>query len=445
MGQNLKGKELGKGIYQRKDGTYCGRYTDRFGKRKTIYRKKLGELRLALNEATYEDKILEKSVYSEINLDDWFGQWMNLFKRNLKPNSRSTYWTLYKKHISPILGNQKISSITKLQIMALLNDLEDKGYADGTVSLIKDICFNLFENAVASDFLYKNPVKGVKLDKRKNPYGIKALSVQEQSAFFEVCKTSFYNNAFITHVNTGLRPGELFALMDEDVDFEHNVIKISKTLDYKSINGGKTSFHIFTPKTNASNRIVPMNDLCRAAIELQLRQREVFQVRSKDFPGLIFTTSKGDPICTSSYNGAIATIINRINANKETFGIKTSIKKLTGHCLRHTFATRCFEAGIPPKVIQQYLGHATLSMTMDIYTHVTNEYKESEIAKLEDLNVNLMPHYVGQKNDQFVNWSKIGAKQFSAKTRPLQASNFQAFQRTQIKSILNQFLNSHPI
>lgn len=399
MGKNLKGKELGKGIYQRKDGMYCGRYIDRFGKRKTIYNKKLGELRLALNEKIYDDKVLSNSVYSEIKLDEWFEQWMKLFKRNLKPNSKSTYQILYQSHISPILGNKKISNVTKMQIMSLLTDLEDRGYAIKTVKLIKDICFTMFEDAVESDFLQKNPVKGVKLNKKRNPSSIKAFTVQEQAAFFEACKTSFYNNAFITHINTGLRPGELFALMDDDIDFKNNLIKISKTLDYKSIDGNKASFHIFTPKTKTSVRVVPMNHLCKEAIKSQLKQRELYQVRSKKFPNLIFTTSKGNPICNTSYNKVIAEIISRINANRDIFGLETEVKKITAHSLRHTFATRCFEAGIPPKIVQQYLGHANLNMTMDIYTHVTEEYKESEIIKLEELNINLMPHYIEQKND----------------------------------------------
>ena len=109
MGKDLKGKELGKGISQRKDGNYVGRFTNRFGKRNVLYDRNLRQLKVKLKQAIYEDENNLTLADSTIKLDDWYIKWMEIHKHNvLRENSKRHYHSIYYKHISPVLGNYRI-------------------------------------------------------------------------------------------------------------------------------------------------------------------------------------------------------------------------------------------------------------------------------------------------------------------------------------------------
>lgn len=100
------------------------------------------------------------------------------------------------------------------------------------------------------------------------------------------------------------------------------------------------------------------------------------------FDNLLFTTKYGTPICNQILFDAIKRIIEEINLCRDEL---EQFEPFSPHCFRHTFATRCFEAGIQPKTVQTYLGHATLQMTMDLYTSVLEDHKQEEMQKLENV------------------------------------------------------------
>ena len=100
------------------------------------------------------------------------------------------------------------------------------------------------------------------------------------------------------------------------------------------------------------------------------------------FENLLFTTKYGTPICNQILLDAIKRIIEEINLCRDEL---EQFEIFSPHCFRHTFATRCFEAGIQPKTVQTYLGHATLQMTMDLYTSVLGNHRQEEMQKLENV------------------------------------------------------------
>ena len=116
MGKDLKGKELGAGITQRKNGAYQGRYKDRFGNVKTIYNRKLSDLRKELAIAIADNENLF-SIRNEITLDEWFKKWVELYKKkSVRPNTLREYTHIYNKNISPFLGNGKINSLSSTRL-----------------------------------------------------------------------------------------------------------------------------------------------------------------------------------------------------------------------------------------------------------------------------------------------------------------------------------------
>lgn len=380
MGKDLKGKELGIGLSQRKDGIYQARYTDRWGKRKTIYGKILRELRKELAEAVASNQNYT-SIKDDVILDNWFIRWMDIYKnKNIRPNTKREYTHIYYKNISPYLGNRKINSLVKSDIQLLIDNAYDNNYGYERQNKIKVILKDMLQRAVEDCLVVNNPVSGVKLRTDKE-IRAKSLTIEEQNTFFDYCRNTFYDNLFNVAVNTGLRPGELFALQLSDVDLENGYIDVNKTLVYqKYLDDDCKTFHIEPPKTKQSYRKVPINSICRVYIERQFElKRIVAEKRPKQQNDYLFVTKFNTPLNSVIYSDAIKAVIRQINLTRS---FDSQFEVFSGHTFRHTFATRCFENGIDTKVVQSYLGHASLKMTMDLYTHVSEEKSSLDIEKI---------------------------------------------------------------
>lgn len=380
MGKDLKGKELGVGLSQRKDELYQARYTDRWGKRKTIYNKNLRELRKQLAEAISDNENFI-SIKDDVTLDAWFERWMDVYKeKSVRPNTKREYTHIYRKNISPYLGGRCINTLVKSDIQKLIDIASDDGYAYERQSKIKVILRDMIQRAIEDNFAVNNPVSGVKLRADKEVKA-RALSLDEQNLFFDYCKNTFYDNLFNVAVNTGLRPGELFALNEGDIDFDNGYINIDKTLVYqKYLTDNGKQFHLEPPKTKQSYRKVPINSVCKDCLERQIELKKVLSSkRPKQQNDYLFVTKFNTPLNSQIYSDAIKAVIRQINLVKP---FDDQFPIFSGHTFRHTFATRCFESGIDAKVVQSYLGHASLKMTMDLYTHVTDEKSLLDIEKI---------------------------------------------------------------
>lgn len=387
MGKDNKGKELGEGLRQAKDGRYIGRFTNRFGKRVEIKGRDLKDVKTQFNKAIYEDKQKMNIVDDSTVLDDWFEKWINVHKNEVRLNTKRHYTTVYQKHISPTLGKRKLKDITLLQIKGLIIQLKNDGYKFETQNKVRILMLDMYNKAMIDNFASRNPAKGIEL-KRDEKTEPKSLTIEEQTAFFECSKGTFYDNLFVVGVSSGLRPGELCALTWKDIDLDKMEINIDKTLLYQKLEGDeKKEFHVGPPKTDASIRKVPINKQCKIALLKQKMQQSV--IMSKDYAkplegleDLLFTTKFGTPINSQIYCDAIERIVDEINLCRD---ILEEFERFSGHTFRHTFATRCYENGVKLKTIQHYLGHANLKMTMDLYVHDQDEHRRSEMSKLENV------------------------------------------------------------
>lgn len=163
-----------------------------------------------------------------------------------------------------------------------------------------------------------------------------------------------------------------------------NTISVTRTLLYQKLEGDtRKEFHVHPPKTASSVRTVRFSDRCAQALKSQFRKKSNVALRSTSAPlegleDLLFVTKFNTPLCSQIYCDAIARIVELINEGRSDID---QFEKFSGHCFRHTYATRCFEAEVDPKVVQEQLGHASLQMTMDLYTHLFQDKKEDELNK----------------------------------------------------------------
>lgn len=384
MGKSLKGKELGVGISQRKDEIYQARYTDRWGKRQTIYDSNLRELKKKLAIAVAENEKLT-NVREQITLDEWFERWMKIYKeKSIRPNTKREYVHLYHKNISPYCGGKLLNKFVKSDIQNLIDIADDDNYGYERQSKIKIVLKDMFQRAVEDHLVVNNPVSGIKLRKDKE-INARALTIEEQNTFFEYSQNTFYDNLFNVAVNTGLRPGELFALQYDDINLEEGYIDVNKTLVYqKYLTDTRKEFHVEAPKTKQSYRRVPINRICKIYLEKQMELKEIVsEKRPKEQNDYLFVTKFNTPLNSQIYADAIRAVIRSINLTRAK---DNQFLNFSGHVFRHTFATRCFEAGVEAKVVQKYLGHASLKMTMDLYTHVTDDKSSEDIEKICESN-----------------------------------------------------------
>lgn len=388
MGKDLKGKELGKGIVQKKTGRYEARFTNRFGKRVTILGDNLREVKKKLNEAIYEDE-KEINIRENIKLKDWYVKWMNLYKFDtIRSNSRRHYNQVYQKHIHPVLGNFYLQKVTQTHIREILKKLKKRGYQFETLNKVRLILLDMFNVAMNDEMVKRNPAKGItiKCDEEKE---IRVLSLDDQIEFFDCCKGTFYDNFYIVAIQTGMRIGELAALRWSDIDWDKKVINITRTLVYQKYDEDeKKIFHFEMPKTKSSIRSIPINKKCEIALKKQYIQKKIIAMKApltkqpeKEFRDLLFTTKYNTPLNSQIMADAISRIVKEMNLMRVPID---ELETFSCHCFRHTFATRCFEAGIKPKTVQAYLGHATLQMTMDLYTSVLPKHMTDEMGKLDE-------------------------------------------------------------
>lgn len=388
-------KPLPKGFSLRKDGRYQGRFTFN-GKRYTYYSHDLKEVEKKVADAKYE---LEHGIYGnaiDITLNHWFDVWLREYKLLTVKNSTILLYSLnYERYVKDTIGNYLLKDIKTIHIQRIYNEMYHHGLSLGTIQIVNSILNNLFSQAVKNDYLSKNPCIGAILPKATKKER-RVFTYYEQEVFLTAISGDFYEALYQIALCTGLRIGELSALTWDDIDFEKNTLSVNKTLLYqKDYHTGEYGFRCQPPKSNTSNRIVPLIPDAIQILKKHQKAQYTYSIVNHEFwtplkgmENLVFTTRNGTPIQESYIIKRLYSVTNRMNrlemqkAQNEN-RIPYTFETITPHTLRHSFATRAFENGLAPKTVQELLGHSNMNITMDLYTHVTYETKKLEMEKME--------------------------------------------------------------
>ena len=411
--RDTKNRILGKGEYQKADGRYMYRYTDSTGETRFVYSWTLTQSDrppkgvkpgLCLREL---EKQIAKDVYNEIDsfraekltLNDCWEQYISS-KLGLKPTTRGNYKRNYRKHIRNGLGKKNISSIKYSTIKNFYVQLLQDGLQIGIIKNLQIILHPVFADAVRDGYIRTNPTDGIISDIVKSLHcetkKRRALTETQQEAFIDfVREHKVYNHwlsMFTVMLGTGCRIGELTGLRWEDCDFQNNIIEINHTLTYSpDEDTGEYAFHISTPKTEAGIREIPMlREVKKALLAEKKRQIQsgIKQPVIDGYSGFIFLSRGGSVLSGRVIHGVIGYIVRAYN-QKETERAREQNREpillphFSAHNLRHTFCTRLCENETNLKVIQEIMGHADISITMNIYNEATREQKQKSFANLE--------------------------------------------------------------
>lgn len=388
---------LRKGETQRKNGMYDYRWTSPDGKRHSIYASTLEELRKKEEEILQDQHDGMKVEARQMTLNDMFELWCDL-KRGLKDNTFQNYKYMYNMFVRPQIGRMKIVAIKKLDIKRFYNTLADeKVLTIATIDNIHTILHQVFDMAVDDSYLRKNPTDNMLKElKQSHHFEVekrKAFTLPEQNLFLDFLKRNpqyrHWYPVFAVMLGTGMRVGEATGLRWCDIDLEEGIIHVNHTLVYYHKEGQTgCSFAVNTPKTKAGERTIPMMDFVKEAFLLEKQyQQEVnlhCQATVDGYTDFIFINRFGNVQHHGTLNKAIQRIIRDCNDEVLLKGGKSPVllPKFSCHSLRHTFTTRLCESGMNVKVIQDVLGHADISTTMNIYADVTKDLKQKEFNAL---------------------------------------------------------------
>ena len=394
MGKNLKGKELGKGIRQRKDGRYEARAV--------VEGINISIIKSSLKECLEEFKEAKKMASNNmdmkrvnITLNEWFEEWFEQYKKPyIKETSiyplRSKYYNIFGN----TLGDKKVAEINNIDIQSVINSMRDNGRAASSMRTALSTIRECLESAKNNRIIQVNPCFDIKVYWENKTTLRRFLSKEEQELFLNKSKNNgdWYYEMFYIMLHTGMRIGEVGGLKWEDVDFKNKCIHINRSLSCQ-YEKGKKIMRLTTPKTHNSYREIPFMGEVENMFNAQYKKQQTYKENLGDrwreeegFENFVFTSSMGSPVTRYIAEKQINKIVNEIkeeemfNAVKEN-RVPTLFEKVYPHALRHTFCSRCFECNMNPKVVQKIMGHQHYSTTIDIYTHVTNEKIEDEIYK----------------------------------------------------------------
>ena len=212
MGKNLKGKDCGKGIYQRKDGLYSARFVDKAGKRHEKYFGTVPEARNWMEEAKYADMHDGVFVATETTVDEWFDFWIENIAGDLAPNTLRNYRERYTFNIQPVMGKMLIANVKPMHCKKVFIQM-DADYAGSTIRQTFITMGTMFKAAKMNDLIAKHPMDGVRFTKPvRATDDIKFLTREEQRTFLETARRSHNYNQYALILETGLRTGEMIGL-----------------------------------------------------------------------------------------------------------------------------------------------------------------------------------------------------------------------------------------
>lgn len=354
---------------QRADGRYqktiiVGRKADGTYIRKSVY----GRTQKELNEKVTQ---IQHDVNTGVFVKDdrvTFGEMTKLWIENYKPDiaerTREQYRIMLDTHLLPSLGGYFLKELKPLHLQTILNDLSVKGYAMCTMKKAKQTACQILEAAMENDLLHRNVFKQVKVP-FKAPAERRALT-DEEIALLTRSQRHRMSLAALIMLYCGLRRGEMLALNWEDIDLDAQVLHVNKAIAFVH-----NQPELKTPKPAAGVRDVPIPELLLPLM------------RAQQSTGLVFKALKGGLMTDTAFARAWDSYMNYLNVEAGgTMGTpqhprKQVLEHITPHMLRHTYASLLYSAGVDVKSAQRFLGHASLEMTLGVYTHLS-KYKEDQ-------------------------------------------------------------------
>lgn len=332
-------------------------------KSKKVVAQKLKAAMAALDAGTYK-------APCKMTVAQWLDIWVAEYLNSVKPLTKHNYNKQVQKHFKPALGTVRLDALDTHTIQRFYNSLSASGLSPKTVKNLHGILHCALQQAIACDYLSRNPADACKLPKVTKPE-IKPLEPVEIARLLKEAEQDDYCNLFIVAMFTGMRQGELLGLAWECVDFNSGIITVKQQLQCKDGN-----YFLETPKSGKNRTILPapiVMDALRNQLERQQKEREQAGTMWDNQFGLVFTDALGKYLVRR-------TVVKHFKKISQRAGISDDARF---HDLRHSFAVSSLYAGDDIKTVQANLGHATAQFTLDVYGHVTQKMRQDSANRMQ--------------------------------------------------------------
>ncbi len=328
---------------------------------------------------------------SPMTVSEYLDKWLSAAaKPRLSERTYADYEDLLTRYVRSKLGHKKLSDLRPLEVQELYTEMQERGLSARTVRYTHAVISSAFKQAVKWGMLARNPAAFVDLPRQARKE-MQALSPLDAARFLEAAAEDRYGVLFHFALVTGMRPEEYLGLQWKDVDFEKSVVTVQRTLVWRRKGGG---WYFGEPKTSKSRRSIPIpNSLVQSLKEHKRHQAEEVLKAGPDYQrlDLVFATAEGGPLMVQNlFRRHFKPILKRA-------GLPQSIRL---YDLRHSCATLLLAADENPKVVSERLGHATVTLTLDTYTHVLPSMQKAASDKLESILSENLAHHRHTKNQK---------------------------------------------
>jgi integrase len=362
-------------ITRRKDGLYMARYTVQTAtgaKRITLYGKTRREVDEKLTKAKADRDGGLVFDADNLKLGEYLARWLaDSVRDTVRPTTFERYEQLVRLHIRPELGKVKLKNLTSAHVRGLYREKLDAGLSPRTVQYVHVTLHKVLKQAIADGLIPRNATEAVKPPQVRREE-MRPLTAEQARILFDAAKGDRLEALYVLAVTTGLRQGELLGLKWDDVNFKVGTLQVRRTLT--TAKGGPV---LSAPKTKGSRRTVRFSQTALEALRSHL-ERQLEEIdRAGDLwreNGLIFASESGSPLSRQ-----------HVTARRFKPLLKQAgLPEIRFHDLRHTCATLLLSKNVNPKVVSELLGHASIAITLDTYSHVLPTMQESAAKAMED-------------------------------------------------------------
>lgn len=381
-------------IFKRKDGKWCATITigtndEGSQKKKCLYGKTRQEVAEKLNQTLHSIQQGTFTPTNRIKVSEWLQTWLFEYKKpSVRPSTFANYEMFVRVHLAPAIGGLLLKDLSPQHLQRLYNEKLVSGKVDGSgclsaasVRYMYVVIHEALDQALRNNLVTRNVSNATKLPQLKKTKA-EVFTVESQMKFLAVLAKERLRASFILALGTGVREGELLALRWQDVDLKAGTIRIEqsvrrcKTFDKDSPT--KTKLLFGPVKTAAGNRSIPLPAGVLAELKAHKKRQLTEQLAAGELwekSGLVFTTELGKVVEPRNFIRRYYQLLK----NAELEHLKFHVAG------RHTFATRLLEANEHPKTVQEMLGHSSIVVTLDLYSHVLPETKQGAADKLDFL------------------------------------------------------------
>lgn len=364
--------------YVEKDGKIYARvsYTDAAGKRHQIWRKA---------ESKSDAKEIAKQIERELEggaepfehkatVGEYLDRWLKSAKQTVGPRTYQDYVGVLRLHVRPALGNKRLSAIKSLHVQELVDQMQEKRLASRTVRHMHEILCRAFKQAVKWRLLTTNPASTdlINLPKRTRKE-MKSLDPEQAQKFLAQCEEDKQGLVFEVALISGMRPEEYLALQWSDLDFKRFTATVRRVIVWER---WTKDWQFAEPKTPKSRRTIPLPPyLMHKLLEHKRKQAEYRLKLGEKYKhyNLVFASDAGTPI----------SLRNLERRHFKPILVAAELPDIRLYDLRHSCATLLLSEGENPKIVSERLGHASIVLTLDTYTHVLPSMQQSATDKLE--------------------------------------------------------------